>query len=176
MSALLNSYSESNQSATKAIYSGNWVKFAQSFSSGAGGTLDICKFYLKSTGSPTGNATAVLYAHTNTFGSNGIPTGAALATSDNFDVSTLTSSYGLVTFTFSGLNKYAFSASTNYFISFEYSGGDLNNRVDIGTDTTSPTHEGNRAGYVSGWSANSAEDICFYVYIDSNGQVIIINS
>ena len=52
---------------------------------------------------------------------------------------------------------------TNYFIALEYGGGDISNRVDIGRDTSSSTHAGNTATYVSSWTAQ-AYDIIFYVY------------
>jgi hypothetical protein len=173
--SLIDSYSETNQSSTGNLSSANALARAQSFTA-VGGKLDSAKFYLKKTlGSPTGNATAKLYAHSGTLGVDGIPTGAALATSDNFDVSTLSSSFALTTLTFTGANKVSLTSGTNYFISFEYSGGDGSNRVGTGEDNTSPTHAGNLASFISGsWSVIAGSDLCFYVY--SLGVVPEINS
>jgi hypothetical protein len=160
---LLDSYSESNQSGSGNLSSVNEDGYGQSFA-GANQTIMAAKFYLKKSGVPTGNATARIYAHTGTFGSSGIPTGAALATSGTFDVSTLTTSYQLITFTFSGLS---ISSGTNYFVACEYSGGDGSNNVQIRFDLTSPIHGGNLA-YLDGgvWTADSSGDMVFYIYYD----------
>lgn len=162
----VDSYSETNQDAGRNLSSADQTDAGQSFTTGSAITLDSCKFYLKKTGSPTGNATAILYAHTGTYGTDGTPTGSALGTSDTFDVSTLTTSYALATFNFSGANRYAMSASTHYFIILEYSGGDASNRVVQGIDGSSPTHGGNHAYTFSPptWNSDNTLDTCFYVY------------
>lgn len=103
----VDSYSEANRDSEWSIFGAASSAVSQSFTA-TGVTLDSAKFYLrKSVGSPTGNATAILYAHSGTFGTNSVPTGSALATSDPFDVSTLTSSFQLATFNFTGVNRYA---------------------------------------------------------------------
>lgn len=139
---------------------------AQSFANGANAVV-VTKavFKLKKTLIPTGNATAVLYAHSGTFGSSSIPTGAALATSDNFDVSTLDGTYRDVTFTFSGaLTGRTLSASTNYVIACEYTGGDASNFVQVRGDATG-THGGNQSDETAAvWTAAAAEDLDFAVY------------
>ena len=62
-------FSESNESNTSEC--------GQSFT-GDGGVLNNCKFYIKKTGSPTGNAYAKIYAHSGTFGISSIPKRAAI--------------------------------------------------------------------------------------------------
>lgn len=57
-------------------------------------------FYMMKTGLPTGSAYAKLYAHSGTYGSSSLPTGAALATSDAFNIATLTTGYVNYTLTF----------------------------------------------------------------------------
>jgi len=158
----VDSYSESNQSQEGILYSGSTVKMGQSFT-GNGNILYSGKLYLKKSGSPVGNATMTVYAHTGTFGSDGTPTGSALATSDNFDVSTLTTSFALITFSFTGANRITLTNGTNYFVILEYGGGDVSNSVRIGVDNTSPSHGGNAVYYVSSWAALT-DDACFYVY------------
>jgi hypothetical protein len=158
------SYSESNQSGTYSL--NNTSKgFGQAFTA-VGGNLKSAKFYLSKSASPTGNAVAKLYNHAGTYGTSSVPTGAAIATSDNFDVSTLTGSLQLITFTFSGTTPPYLVGSERYVITIEYSGGSATNIVNVGNDTSSPTHGGNAANQDFGtgnWSAQ-AEDLIFYVY------------
>lgn len=161
---LANSYAETNQDENWNVSSTNYTKVSQSFIS-ANGRMSSAKFYLKKVGSPTGNAIAALYELSGTHGTNAVPTGAALATSDNFDVSTLTTSYQLITFTFSGANRYNITAAYYYEIVFEYSGGDADNYVQVGIDGSSPSDSGNPAYYTGGsWTPTTAKDVIFYVY------------
>ncbi|TAL45239.1 MAG: hypothetical protein EPN91_02815 [Salinibacterium sp.] len=55
------------------------------------------------------------------------------------------------------------TASTNYEISFEYSGGDGSNYVHLEGDSTG-THAGNAATYSGSWTAAAAEDLWFKVF------------
>lgn len=120
-SSTADSYSETNQSQVQPVYSAS-PGAGQAFT-GNGQVLDRATFYLdKHFGLPTGNATAKIYAITGTYGTSAIPTGSALATSDVFDVSTLTTTKQLIDFTFSGANNITLSNGVNYFVSFEYSG------------------------------------------------------
>lgn len=164
VSTEVDSYSESNYATLAALYTGNWIKYGQGFASGVGGELDSAKFYLKKTGSPPSNMQVSIFAHTGTYGTNSRGTGSALATSDVISASTLSTSFGVITFTFSGAQRITLTPSTYYFVAFEYSAGDGSNRVDIGIDNTSPTHASNRAGYTTAWAANSTQDTIFYVY------------
>lgn len=122
------------------------------------------------TGSPTGTMYAKVYAITGTYGTDATPTGAALATSDGVDVASLTTSYNLITFTFSGANRITLTADTYYAVIVEYAGGDSSNYLRVGADNSSPSHDGNRIGWSnssSTWSASSTTDVCFYVYIEA---------
>lgn len=156
---LVDSYSESNQDADELLSSSLDQGIAQSFT-GIGGILSSAKFDMKTLVSPTGNAVAKLYAITGTHGTDAKPTGAALATSNNFDVATLTSTYQLIEFTFS--TPYTMSANAKYCIAVEYSA--TTSAVRVGTDTSSPTHAGNGAYLSSGVWNTYAGDVCFYVY------------
>jgi hypothetical protein len=164
--AVVDSYSESHYvSSTHDLNSANLFGVGQSFT-GDGQTLDTAQFYCKKTGSPTGNAVAKVYAHSGTFGTSSIPTGSALAASANFDVSTLTGSMALTTFSFSGGNRISLTNGTKYVVTIEYTGGNSSNNVNVGFDSNSPTHGGNDAySYdLSAWTAQSAWDVIFYVY------------
>jgi hypothetical protein len=100
---LIDSYLETNYdydiSTSRSEY------WSQSFTVKNPGILDSIEFYLSITGALTGNITAKIYDMAGTIGTNGVPTGAVLATSDNLDISTLTSTPTLTSFTFSGVNK-----------------------------------------------------------------------
>lgn len=135
---------------------------AQSFANGAKAaylTRAFCK--LKKTGSPTGNLVAKLYAHSGTFGTSSIPTGAALATSVNIDVSKFTTSYIVTEVGFN--TQFEMAASTNYVIAFEYSAGDGSNYVQI-EGAASGTHAGNRSQLISStWTDFGSTDLNFSV-------------
>lgn len=169
MVSLIDSYSETNQNATNNLAGTTWdLGVGQSFL-GVEATLDSAKFYLKKTLAPTGNAVAKLYRHRGTFGSTSLPDGTALVTSDNFDVSTLTTSFALITFNFTGNNRYSIKPGVYYVITLEFSGGDVNNFVVTGHDTSSATHAGvySRKDASAVWqNVLSDQDLCFYIYGD----------
>ena len=161
MATIVDSYSESNWINENTDVRAMQPLVGQSFT-GDGGKLNSCKFYISKKGSPTGNGVAKIYAHTGTFGTSSVP-GDLLATSDNFDVSTLTTSKQLITFTFSGAEKITLTNGTYYCVGFNFTGGDVSNSPSIGYDSISDTHPGN--GFV-GTSAHSEFDLIFYVYRD----------
>lgn len=139
----------------------------QSFHNADAINLDSCKFFLHKVGLPTGNMVVKLYAHTGTLGGGGVPTGDALATSESFNVATLTGSPQWITFSFMGANKIALSANTNYVIVAYYTGGNLYNYVDLSFDSSSALAEGNTVSSVNGstWGYyNLAYDFSYYVY------------
>lgn len=167
MAILIDSYSETNQDskfiagdATQVFF---FYQVGQSFQ-GDGSTLDSCKFYVKTVGSPTGNVYARLYAHTGTFGSTGAPSGSALASSDPIDISAIPSSYSLVEFSFTGADRVSLTNGTYYFIAFDYStGSGASNYVDVGTGTSGYT--GNTATETTvSWIAQGSYDTCYYIY------------
>jgi hypothetical protein len=166
MATVVDSYSEDNHEGVGySLYSGSVVsQYGQSFT-GDGRTTYSVVLYLKKIGSPTGSATVSIYAHTGTYGTSSKPTGDVLAISDNFDVSELTTSYKLETFTFSGANKITLTNGSYYVCVLSYSGGDSGNCLNFAKDTNSPTHAGNGCYLIgSSWFATSTEDLIFYVY------------
>ncbi len=166
-STIEDSYSETNADATLTLYSGAKVEVGQTLNPIVTGSLETAKFVLSKFGAPTGNVTAVLYAHTGTFGTTGTPTGAALATSDTLDVSTLTTSGVLTTLTFTAANRVTLTAGTKYTISIAYAGGDASNYLVIGTDTSSPSHAGNSYYNDGSYHADATTDVPFYVNASS---------
>ena len=166
MSYIIDSYSESNYVDWYVQFSETARKyFYQSFT-GDGGTLNSAKWYLEksSTGSPTGNVYAKIYAHTGTYGTSSEPTGSVLATSDAVDVSTINTSYELVTFTFSGGDKITLTNGTHYCLIVEWvwDSGILN----VGFDGNSPTHDGNEGTKYNETIYSGDDDFIFYVYGD----------
>lgn len=162
----IDSYGEANADQGSALRSGASIFFGQSFHNSVLAKIATAKFFLKKNNSPTGNATAKIYAHTGTFGAGGVPTGAALATSDNFDVSTLTTTSQLITFTFSGANLIDLSANTDYCIELSYSGGDASNYIVASWDGSGSTAPGSMNSSLDGstWIPNATYDAVFYVY------------
>lgn len=155
--AVIDSYSETNQDVVFNIV-GTADGVGQSFT-GNGNTLSSAKLYLKQASADTVTMNAKIFAHTGTYGSTSAPTGAALATSDNVNCSVLTSSLALVSFTFSGANQIVLAAGTNYVLRLDAATAPTFN-IDVGADSTSPTHSGNS---VQGTTSFSGYDACFYV-------------
>ncbi len=161
--ALVDSYSETNQSSSIGLYGfpDEPTCGGQSFT-GDGKNLSSVKFYLKKDGAPDGNMTAYLYAHTGTFGTSSEPTGDALATSNSLVANDLTTDYQLIEFTFG--TPYLLDNGTKYVIVLCCPDVSAANGVIMGIDNTSPTHGGNASYYVDSWASSSSWDVCFYVY------------
>ncbi len=161
--ATIDSYSESNYSAGALLYTAGNNELSQTFYCTSGNILTAAKFYLQKYGSPTGNITAKVYAVTGTPGTNAVPTGSALATSDAVDISTLSASYTVITFSFSGAEQIELSSATWYAVAVRYAEGNSVNRLNVGTDTSDPAHGGNYAYYAGSWTYLTDRDLCFYV-------------
>jgi hypothetical protein len=146
-----------------ALGDGTIVGQAQSFQNGVVAQyLTRVHAKLKKVGSPTGTVVAKLYAHSGTYGSSSVPTGAALATSDTLDVATLTTSLLEKELGFS--TQYLMAASTNYVIAFEYSGGDASNYVHVEGKAVG-THSGNRSEKTGSWAASAGTDLWFQCFV-----------
>jgi len=158
---IASSYSESNQDSTLPLYSGSNTQAGQTVD-GNGGKVSYARFYLRKLGSPTGNVRAYMYA-----ASGGVPTGGILATSQNVDISTLSTSYALIRFRFQTSQRITMASGTNnYAVVVEYTGGDVSNRLEVGYDASSPGHSGSAATYSGSWTGQSY-DLCFYLYTGS---------
>ena len=159
---LVDSYSESNQDGSNAMFSGAAVaRNSQSFTLGAQKTLHSATFQLHKTGSPTGTLKYQLFAAT---GPTGSPTGAALAETATLDASTVSASNTLYELVFT--SDYV-AAVGDYCIVCNGSSitGDASNNIRVHVDASAPSHAG--AGYKSSdgssWS-NDGWDLCFYIY------------
>lgn len=165
--ALSDSFSESYKDEVADSGYGLATQTGQSFQATVTGNLTKAKFYLAKVSGTTGNATAKLYSHTGTFGTDGAPA-TLLATSDNVNLSTIADvpTYGLITFTFSGGQQCAMTSGTYYFIVVSFPGdGTAGHYLEIGVDNTSPADDGNISVYLSGtWYSATNPDMIFYVY------------
>ena len=171
---LIDSYSSTNKDSNYTIDS---VEEAHGQAFTMGGTArDLCKahFNLRFDFDPGETATirAALYACTGTPGTNGRPTGAALAVSNSRELTSADndSEYRDREFVFP--TPYTLEAGTNYCIVLECTAhGGSGADVKIGKDHSSPTHTGNMCTHFSdaaGWSS-SADDLCFGIYYDPCG-------
>ena len=145
---------------------GGQERMCQSFT-GNGGTLEAVWFYLSSTGSPSGYMYCYIYAHSGTFGTSSIPTGAPLATSDALDSSTLSGEDQPAKFTFSGNEKIGLEDGTYYVAGIYYADGNYDtDYFEVSADSDGE-HAGNYSYYLDSWTPVSAYDMCFRVYVDS---------
>ena len=156
------SYSESNQDDVVTLGTTTTKGWGQTFTA-VGGTLKKATFYIRKNASPTGNAVASIYKATSL---SGIPTGSALGTSGNVDVSTLSTSLALQDFTFSG-STVVLAPGEVYIITCEYDGNSGTNNLSLGYDLSADSHAGQEANQdrsSGSWSPGGAGDLIFYVY------------
>jgi hypothetical protein len=150
--------------AAQAIGSG----IGQSFT-GDGNPLTYCDFYLyASITIPTGIIYAKLYAHTGTFGTNGIPTGPVLATSGPVNASLVGLSHALIRFGFEGIQCITPTSGTKYVITLSHAEDASGNHVWASrTDNEGhlDRHDGNGSYKDSNWLAMPMGiDYIFHVY------------
>lgn len=171
---LIDFYSESNYSGQFefGINSGYDLKGCGETFIGDGSTIDRCKFYLKKMGSPGGSIYARIYSvYDIGAGCVRMWPDTVLAVSDGVTAGSVSTSFSLITFTFSGANKIMLTNGTNYFLVCWYLDGVyLGDTIQIGLDNTSPTHPSCYAEYVENYSWNNyPKDLCFYVYSGAGG-------
>ena len=139
-----------------AMYTGYVTGWGQCFEALVSTKLANVYFWLKKTGSPTGNVVCKIYTLTGTYGS--ATPNTLLATSDNLAASTLFTSYGAVGFTLSGAQKIDMTATTRYFATVEYTAGDGSNNVGISYGSN--TYAGNLAHKTPSWGATPSDMHC----------------
>jgi hypothetical protein len=160
-------YGSANQD-TDVNLDGDPTRVAQTFTTGGTtGELSRARFYLKKTGTLTGNVVAKLYAT-----SGGAPTGAALATSENVLASSIGATYGWEEFEFK--DNYTLAATTTYAISVEHT-GDGSNYVSVGVDNSSPSHAGTGYHYSGAAWASQTWDVVHELNVDGLLQINATN-
>lgn len=138
-----------------------------------GTELKTATFSLKKVGSPSGYLRAELYAITGTPGTNAVPTGSPLATSEYINIVDIGTSYSYFHFSFS--TPYATVSGTKYAVVIQAAGTTTNgtNRVVL-AQNSSGGHAGNRVNYdnfiANSWQALASADIVFYAYGSNPGE------
>lgn len=168
---LINSYSSSNKNGADGIEGVTNDAYGQSFLNQTTCTLGSCSFYINSLYNETlsGYAYAKVYAHSGTFGTSSVPTGAALAISDAFDVSVLTSNtFSDRTFTFTGSNQITLTAGMKYCVVLYYDQGGQGGTHSIGiglktSGANSTVGNAFRFNHGGTWQALSYV-VCYSIY------------
>jgi hypothetical protein len=149
----------------------------QSFK-GCGGKLYAAAFKIKKYGAPVGNLRAALYAHTGTFGTSSVPTGALIEDSTDVAMAGIpTDDFYWTFFTFADTTT--MTAGTHYtIVLYAKSVTTLNttNYLQIyDVITSSTTHEGNYSQYASSaWSATATTDLLFAVISGNAGTTLAV--
>jgi len=174
----VDSYSGSLQ-GSNGVSSGGYIYIGNTFHVTNADRLSYCKFHLSHLNSPTGYLYAKIYAITGTPGTNAVPTGSALATSEAIDASTVSQTdqppATEYTFIFTGANKISLSANTNYAVILYF------NATGSGSDILyTATHYPNEitGNYItstngSSWAADVNRNMLFKVYGDLSGRINI---
>jgi hypothetical protein len=174
--ALLQSLDETG---SVSVYSSvTYDKVGQTFASA--GMLEISGFCfaLSKVGAPTGTINLSVKAHTGTFGSTGEPTGAALASSRSYDVSTLTStSLPTDRFFFPLITPITGPLGTYYTVEFDLTGvtGDGTNYVNVWADSELAGSSSGNLFYDTGagYTAVSNRDLLMRVYGSGIGDPVV---
>jgi len=138
----IDTYASSNHDAQLSMHSANNEQVGFALTLASDKNIQTVDFYLDKVGTPTAGSVikAKIYAVTGSVGTSGLPTGDALATSIDVNVSVLTGSFAFVQFTFE--EPYVATAG-NYAIAIEYNAGDSSNYVRVGNDSSSASHGSN---------------------------------
>ena len=170
-SGVVSSYDEANDFSTTIFSSTAASRMIGQTFLGDGSKLQQARFYGSRIGSPTGNTEARLYAHTGTFGSSGIPTGAVLATSTPIDVTTISTTNGWIVFNFDG--TFTLANGTAYCIVWVPPPTSTGaNAVQYNSDSTSPTHPGNLVRHDGSSWLFSANDVIHAVHAAAAAVVV----
>jgi len=146
------------------------TRLAQGFQVDTAGPLAFIDVKLVKVGSPTGN-----YWFTVEANAGGVPSNTALATSDKYDVSRLTTTAGWVRIPFR--SPYSVSAATQYHLvlygDFTVSGA---NYISWRADTTAAAYsKGSKAAYDGAtWTTDTDDDFAFKAYITRNDVAVTL--
>lgn len=146
------------------------TKRAQTFDTDVTGPVEFAEMKLTKVGSPTGQIWVSIYAT-----SGGLPTGAALKTSDKLDVSLVSTSAQVVRFIFR--DPQTVTAGTTYALvlegNFTISGV---NYLSFDRSTTDPYAAGQLCAYDGATWTGSAVDAWFKVYVTENDTALTLPS
>ena len=160
---IIDGYDYSNYVSYLPMYGGASNAYqGQSFSVTNDTVLSSFRFYLAKQGSPSGTARLRVYNMGGTFGSTSIPVGSPLLTLD-FSLAAVQSNFVDSVINL-GASEIRLTGGVKYVVVVSYTGGDANNYLKLGFDSTSPTHGGNWSFSPNGvdWSSSSLVDLCFF--------------
>lgn len=159
---LADNYPEYN-AGTQVNYFTAGQGHGQSFT-GDGGLLTRAAFWMATTGTPPGSLTAVVYAHTGTFGTtSGVGTGSPLATSTARSAA-LPNTYQWQYFDFDGTLTLANGTPYVIVVMLDTT-GDASNTVNMRVDPSAPSHPGIKQSIAGGtWTATTSSDAIFRIY------------
>jgi len=146
------------------------TRLAQGFQVDTAGPLEFIDVKILKTGSPTGNFWFTVEAN-----AGGVPSNTALATSDKYDVSRLTTTAEWVRIPFR--TPYSVSAVTQYHLVLY---GDFTvsavNYMSWRADTTAAAYsKGSKAAYDGAtWTTDTDDDFVFKVYITRNDTAVTL--
>jgi len=168
---LEDSYATTNRNDYQSVGSALWG-WGQAFSAPNTSTLSRLDLFLANgSGSHDFTMQGELYAATGTLGLDAVGTGSPLATTEIKSSNILTSTYTLISFNFTG--SYELIENDEYVVIVrivEWTEG----AIRYGSDSSTPTHEGNMARLgVSTWTNYSAYDCIFYVYSEEDAVASI---
>jgi hypothetical protein len=168
------SYSESHHVGNLSLGGGGapiMPTFGETFTTTNWGILNKVQFYLRKLGAPTGTAVATIYDIHGTYGVDATPLGQPLATSETFDVSTLTTTNQLKDFIFSDEEKIELLPDHHYAVAITYLGGNTSNYLGFSVDNSTLAYPGNffwREYEGGGWTAYTGYDASFHVWTETN--------
>lgn len=158
-------YAASNANGTQSLYSDHTQKRrGQLFELTSRASISAIAFDLQKTGSPTGPVTAELFASAD----GSLPSGAVLG-SGTVEASALSTAVGVapaLAFTEVALSSPVIVAAGWYAATARFGGGDINNRIAIGIDSSAPTHGGHgvqQALADDAWTTSTTLDRTFRI-------------
>ena len=141
---------------------------------GNGAFIDTAEFALNRVGTSTSNTTAILYNATGTYGTNAVPTGSAIATSNTvaFDDISNDGTYPWQSYTFP--NRVYLESGKVYVIVFRTLGGNSTNYIQVGADSSTPTHGGNSSSSqtIIAWNSSATTDLIFRVTSIAHDNIV----
>lgn len=144
----------------------------QSFT-GTGGSIKRIAIYMRKNGIYNANTTVDIYAHSGTFGTSSVPTGASLGTSNAVSSSTLAVGDQWVVYEFT--TPVATSPATNYVWVVSTDGAPTGGPDDIGPiyGSTAGAHAGNYSVTESGSWVAFNRDFSFALFTDTGSNLTI---
>jgi len=157
------------------LYTGTYIKMAQSFKPTNNITLTAITLSMYEAGTSADRQLIIeIYEHTGTYGSNSLPTGTPLATSDIMQVEGYISVYPQTNlFTFNTTNQIELIENTPYvFVLSLYAGTWTSTHKLIVQTETSVDYAGNAGYYQTSWTASNTRDLIFAVIGELDKQEV----